>query len=426
MGHETFYSEEELIKVLEEVKDIHTSIKEASKNRPYHINVIDELHANENAHSRILNKLLSYPKGSEYPILQSFVRKLHNWDKEIVINTPSFSNELERIDCLIEEKNKYAIIIENKIHDAADQQNQLEKYLDKVRTHDIPNEHIWVVYLTRDGRKVPESYSLTEKAKKIVGNRYTPLNYRFDILPWLREDVLPSCMIKEEWLISAIKQYIDHLEGMFQERKDDEKYNNTMKEIINKQFKLENLTDKDVFNKLLEEEKRIEKVRDSIRNYRMTIDKRIIDTFTLITKNYYNQEKFKKYGNFKIVDCHKDEEGYYQILPEKWPSCIHLEWVPFGMKQLLNDKSLTIVLHIEGSANDEKLKRLKDNICNDPDYQKIPKNNLPGRTATFYSKKIELNMPFATLPDDEKKDVLHKTYSETAWLIDLVEKYLNN
>ena len=246
MGHETFYPEEELIKVLEEVKDIHTSIKEASKNRPYHINVIDELHANENAHSRILNKLLSYPKGSEYPILQSFVRKLHNWDKEIVINTPSFSNELERIDCLIQEKNKYAIIIENKIHDAADQQNQLEKYLDKVRTHDIPNEHIWVVYLTRDGRKMPESYSLTEKAKKMVGNRYTPLNYRFDILPWLREDVLPSCMIKEEWLISAIKQYIDHLEGMFQERKDDEKYNNTMKEIINKQFKLENLTDKDV------------------------------------------------------------------------------------------------------------------------------------------------------------------------------------
>lgn len=423
MGHETEYSEE-LIKVLEEVNVLHSSIEEATGKRPYHINVIDELHANENAHSRILNKLLSYPKGSEYPILLSFIKKMKNWDENIVIECPKFSNEQERIDCLIQEEKKYAIIIENKIHDAVDQEKQLEKYINIVKNH-VPYEHIWVVYLTRDGRKEPETYSLTEKAKRMVGNRFTPLNYRFDILPWLREEVLPSCMIKEEWLISAIKQYIDHLEGMFQERKDDEKYNNTMKEIINKQFELENLTDKEIFNRLLEEEKRIEKVRDSIRNYRMTIDKKIIDAFTHLTKNYFAQDIFTKYGKFTIVDCHGDEGGYYQIRPEKWPTCIHLEWIPFGMKQLLDDKSLTIVLHIEGSPNDEKLKRLKEKIHNDLEYQKIPKDNLNGKT-TFYKKNIELNMPFASLPDDEKRDVLHKTYSETEWLIALVEKYWNN
>ena len=83
------------------------------------------------------------------------------------------------------------------------------------------------------------------------------------------------------------------------------------------------------------------------------------------------------------------------------------------------------MLHIDGSPNDEKLKRLKEKIHNDLEYQKIPKDNLNGKT-TFYKKNIELNMPFASLPDDEKRDVLHKTYSETAWLIDLVEKYLNN
>ena len=34
--------------------------KELESRLPYHINVIDELHINENAHSRILCKLLLY------------------------------------------------------------------------------------------------------------------------------------------------------------------------------------------------------------------------------------------------------------------------------------------------------------------------------------------------------------------------------
>ena len=42
---------------------------------PFHFNVIDELHANENAHSRILQKLLLYKRKNEYPFLLSFLEK---------------------------------------------------------------------------------------------------------------------------------------------------------------------------------------------------------------------------------------------------------------------------------------------------------------------------------------------------------------
>ena len=45
------------------------------KRLPYHINIIDELRANENAHSRILGMLLQHNEqdGLGYEILRSFI-----------------------------------------------------------------------------------------------------------------------------------------------------------------------------------------------------------------------------------------------------------------------------------------------------------------------------------------------------------------
>ena len=40
--------------------NFHTKIVEEKRKLPYNINIIDELHINENAHSRILCKLLLY------------------------------------------------------------------------------------------------------------------------------------------------------------------------------------------------------------------------------------------------------------------------------------------------------------------------------------------------------------------------------
>ena len=43
---------------------------------PFHINVIDELHANENAHTRILTHLLKYKEDGRHVILASFLKLL--------------------------------------------------------------------------------------------------------------------------------------------------------------------------------------------------------------------------------------------------------------------------------------------------------------------------------------------------------------
>ena len=60
------------------VEEFTKEIAKLESKLPYNVNVIDELHANENAHSRILIKLLQYPRDGKLPILESFKSHLRN------------------------------------------------------------------------------------------------------------------------------------------------------------------------------------------------------------------------------------------------------------------------------------------------------------------------------------------------------------
>lgn len=135
------------------------------------------------------------------------------------IKNPKITSEKERIDVCIEDEN-YAIIIENKIHNARDQDNQIDRYIDKLKNRK-KEENIFVIYLTRDDYKDPENHSFTYKEN--FENRYINLNYKVDILSWLKENVLPNVRNKDVFLKSSLEQYIDHLEGMFYLRKIQKK-----------------------------------------------------------------------------------------------------------------------------------------------------------------------------------------------------------
>ena len=196
-----------------------------NRNRVYNANIITELHANENAHSRILRMFLQYDDGKKkYPILGQFldIPKVKQVFGNKEFKSPVFTNERERIDVLIEEPRSFAIIVENKIKGAADQERQLERYIESVESHGISSDNIYAIYLTDNGEKIVDECSLTKKAKKKLNyngsadmGRFIPLNYRYDILPWLEKEVLPNCAYKEELLISALKQYIDYLKNIF-------------------------------------------------------------------------------------------------------------------------------------------------------------------------------------------------------------------
>ena len=133
-------------------------IREKERARlPYSFNVVDELRANENAHTRVLIKLLSYTKKGEYPFLRTFFERVRNKCKEfdVHISSPQIKFNAENIDGLIEDaRGAYSIIIENKIHFAADQDRQIERYYNIVKDrHKINGKHIYVIYLTLNGLK---------------------------------------------------------------------------------------------------------------------------------------------------------------------------------------------------------------------------------------------------------------------------------
>ncbi|MDD3171882.1 MAG: PD-(D/E)XK nuclease family protein [Bacilli bacterium] len=209
-------------------------------NLPYHINVIDELHANENAHSRILTKLLQQKTTyNRFEILESFIEYLTeqklSFSKNIKIENPIITQENGRIDLWIRDKT-YSIIVENKIHYAPDQERQLERYIEKTREKGFRDEQIYVIYLSPQAEE-PNEQSWGD-CKDNFQDRYLNLSFCDNILEWLKEKVLPNIRLRDLFLKSAIEQYIDHLEGMFELRTINNKMNMELKEFIKQELQL--------------------------------------------------------------------------------------------------------------------------------------------------------------------------------------------
>ena len=119
--------------------DFNRKYTELKHHLPYHINVIDELHIDENAHSRILCKLLHYKNSvsGEYEILHSLLDYVRKKTKDntfdcIEFSNPTITQEKARIDLWIrDQETGYAAILENKVYNAQDQEEQLSRYIQR-------------------------------------------------------------------------------------------------------------------------------------------------------------------------------------------------------------------------------------------------------------------------------------------------------
>lgn len=410
----------ETISIAKSLSDYYNDLK---KKEPYHINVIDELHANENAHSRILISLLRYPNGNRLPILDSFLAKLNGWKESgLATGKPSIVFNSEYIDGLVENAGEYAVIIENKIHWAGDQDAQLERYVDTVLGHGIPANHIWVVYLTRDGNKVAADYSYTERVKKLIGERFIEMNYRNDILPWLKETVLPNCSIREEWLVTALKQYIDHLEGLFQLRSSQAAIQQQMERKLFEELGITKGIDiRKTYDALTDKEGDFAVLMNVISSRKASIEESFVKEFDDLTRVYFS----KRYPGVILQFNNVTQSGYYQIMPFSDATNVHLELNPLWPSTLLLSQSLTIVLHVEnwgpktitnaileGLKQDEDLKVLNER------YQYKPKN------PTFFSYTTHMNKPFGEMTYTERVNMLSSLYDEACQVIPIVRKYL--
>ena len=117
---------------------------------PYHINLIDEIQADENAHSRILAQILRYNNNNRYPFLESFLTHLCGFDLQVEKPDVKKVDSCGHIDIPVFD-NQYVVIIENKVTGAIDQNTeqggQLARYIESIhKDYNRPLESIYVVY----------------------------------------------------------------------------------------------------------------------------------------------------------------------------------------------------------------------------------------------------------------------------------------
>lgn len=256
--------DEKLIEIFDLMKDIETQIILESKymfdlvedvekiketwspKLPYHLNIIDELHINENGHSRILTKLLQYKSDrGKYDFLESLlayivVKREHTSYSSIKIEKPQITQEKHHIDLWVRDKD-YAIIFENKVYNAPDQKRQLSRYINQTKQYNYREEQIFVVYLSSWGQE-PDKQSWG-KYKDAFSGRYVNLSFRDDIIDWLKEQVIPNIRDKDFYLKSAVLQYIDYLEGIYKKRTIDKEMNMEIRKVIEERLKLDKCLD---------------------------------------------------------------------------------------------------------------------------------------------------------------------------------------
>lgn len=377
---------------------------------PYNFNLIDELgrRVNENANTRILLKLLSYNRNGEYAYLKSFLEMMQNnnpgldfpMDKVV---TPSIDFNREYIDGLIEERSKdYAVIIENKINWAVDQNRQIERYYNTVRNHGVNESRIYVIYLTADGNKKVSPYSLPEYLEKSLGTRFVNMDYRHDILPWLKETILPEVKIKEVLIESGIRQYIDYLEGQLGLRESEKPIRNTMNKAINEKLCLDGKSLSEKWKLLDNSVGNVANLLQSLQNMKADIVTQTAQDWDDITRQHLD----KVYNGCKY--------GYYQIFFEGIDSSIHFEWYPFGEKELFDNANgvYRLVLHVEGDKAGNNMLRLSrmDNVnrmARDLHFVE----SYSGGDAIYKEYATPGHKPFASLSGDERADFLSNIYN---------------
>lgn len=129
---------------------------------------IAEYYWYENLHSDILKNILDpYTPGmGNSQFLRCFLELIGINPESFNYKNASLERESERVDLLIYDENS-AIIIENKINNACDQENQLPRYYKKITdpNGEYQKEVIKIVYLTLTNKKNP-TFDYTGEYKK--------------------------------------------------------------------------------------------------------------------------------------------------------------------------------------------------------------------------------------------------------------------
>ena len=363
------------------IKRFKTIYDEDKANLPYHINLIDELHANENAHSRIFAKLLRFKENNKYPFLENFLNEVCKFNVSVEKPEIKKVDSCGRIDIPIFD-NKYVVVIENKVTDKASDQNginggQLARYIETLqKKYGKELEEIFVIYTPKFTREPSDdcwenkdNFSYKDGFKL----RFRSLSYK-DVIypwfknviyPWIKNDKTPIIDNKHLYLLSAIEQYVDHLEGMFSLRKIDKEMNMKLQEFIKNELGLQENNPIEAIDMLSEKEAELSNALNQIQQLKSKYQKQnVVNYFEKweesLKKDYPNLEivgdkfkldkncinigiKFSNENNFfvALIECNEyTKPNIYVGIGRHYASTIKHE-TPEMLKRILTDNELS-------------------------------------------------------------------------------------
>jgi len=176
------------------------------------VNILDFARMDENAHTSFLAALLRYQRGRSQVFVHSFLRRMldiepqdesYNVDCQVTIENG------RRPDMVISSRTLY-VGFENKVCGAIDGESQVTDYWKHV-VEKSKDCYGYLVYLTLAGGS-PANWSLDPALKDKIEQQYCERSYKQDVLDWLREDVLPNCLISERTLAQSVELYVEILE----------------------------------------------------------------------------------------------------------------------------------------------------------------------------------------------------------------------
>jgi metal-responsive CopG/Arc/MetJ family transcriptional regulator len=144
-----------------------------------------------------------------------FGTTFHSEIEKPIIKAEVEVKNMKRIDILVYEKGKYALVFENKIWDAVEQENQLQNYIDGMKEpeYGFTDEQIYIVYLPSVEGHGPTQVSWSEGVKKSFEKRYRSISFREGIIKWLESTEIQQ--IDEEYFVHSRFLFLDFLKRKF-------------------------------------------------------------------------------------------------------------------------------------------------------------------------------------------------------------------
>ena len=185
-------------------------------------NLFEAVQLSEFRHSEILFHLLSFTMQGRHVFLERFLDRISidttGWSftqGDVVVSREEHIAG-RPIDVLVRCPH-HALIVENKCCNACDMDRQLRDYIENVKNeYEITDENLACLYLRRIDSLEKPSDATTEDARH--ADMVTVSSYRELVLPWLRDDVLPSVPRASGVMVASLIAYIDVLESWSGER----------------------------------------------------------------------------------------------------------------------------------------------------------------------------------------------------------------